>query len=139
MHACACLYARVLAGLCTPVYKVEVGGKFVEQMEVIASRKNGCLLRSRSAPSKCDRLNVEWGSRDMWFRYDDTNPLNLAWRWQQWELKYPCPESERDRWPAFSPTGRIAMIAITGFAAQEAVTHLGVTSGAGAMFFNPPF
>ena len=35
--------------------------------------------------------------------------------------------------------GRIAMIAITGFAAQEAVTHLGVTSGAGAMFFNPPF
>jgi hypothetical protein len=31
------------------------------------------------------------------------------------------------------------MIAITGFAMQEAVTHLGVTSGAGAMFFNPPF
>jgi hypothetical protein len=37
----------------------------------VASRKNGDLLRGRSAPSKCDRLNIEWGARDMWFRYDD--------------------------------------------------------------------
>ena len=73
--------------------------------DVIASRRNGHLLRGRSAPSKCDRLNIEWGSRDMYFRYDDTNPLNLAWRWQQWELAFPCPECERRRWPAFSPTG----------------------------------
>ena len=72
---------------------------------VIASRRNGCLLRGRSAPSKCDRLNIEWGSRDMWFRYDDTNPLNFAWRWQQWEISHPCPIAERDKWPAFSPTG----------------------------------
>ena len=73
--------------------------------EVLASRRNGDLLRGRSAPSKCDRLNIEWGGRDMWFRYDDTNPLNFAWRWQQWETAYPCPERERSLWPAFSPTG----------------------------------
>ena len=71
----------------------------------VASRKNGDLLRGRSAPSKCDRLNVEWGARDMWFRYDDQNPLNFAWRWRQWEEAHPCPASERARWPAFSPTG----------------------------------
>lgn len=50
--------------------------------EVIASRKNGDQLRGKSAPSKCDRLNIEWGGRDMWFRYDDSNPLNFAWRWR---------------------------------------------------------
>ena len=71
----------------------------------IASRRNGHLLRGRSAPSKCDRLNIEWGGRDMWFRLDDSNPLNFAWRWQQWELEYPCPMGERHRWPAFSPSG----------------------------------
>ena len=73
--------------------------------EVIASRKNGDLLRGKSAPSKCDRLNIEWGGRDMWFRYDDTNPLNFARHWQQWEMQHPCPERERSWWPAFSPTG----------------------------------
>jgi hypothetical protein len=41
----------------------------------------------------------------MWFRYDDQNPLNFAWRWQQWELQYPCPQEQRRLWPAFSPTG----------------------------------
>ena len=71
----------------------------------VASRKNGDLLRGRSAPSKCDRLNIEWGARDMWFRYDDQNPLNFAWRWRQWEEAHPCPASERARWPAFSPSG----------------------------------
>jgi hypothetical protein len=73
--------------------------------DVIASRRNGHLLRGRAAASKCDRLNIEWGSRDMWFRYDDTNPVNFAWRWQQWEIAYPCPPQERQRWPAFSPHG----------------------------------
>jgi hypothetical protein len=73
--------------------------------EVVQSRKNGDMLRGRSAPSKCDRLNTDWGSRDMWFRYDDTNPLNFAWRWQQWELRHPCPEDQRHQWPAFSPSG----------------------------------
>ena len=33
--------------------------------EVIASRRNGHLLKGRSSPSKCDRLNVEWGSKPM--------------------------------------------------------------------------
>ena len=73
--------------------------------ETISSRKNGDMLRGRSAPSKCDRLNIEWGGRDMWFRYDDSNPLNFAWRWQQWEIAYPCPPQERRAWPAFSPSG----------------------------------
>ena len=73
--------------------------------DVIASRRNGHLLRGRSAPSKCDRLNVEWGAQNQWFRYDDSNPLNFAWRWSQWEHKYPCPPHERARWPAFSPWG----------------------------------
>lgn len=72
---------------------------------VIASRRNGHLLRGRSAPSKCDRLNIEWGSKPMWFRYDDTNPLNFAWRWQQWEMAHPCTTAQRATWPAFSPHG----------------------------------
>jgi hypothetical protein len=73
--------------------------------EVVASRRDGHMLRGRSAPSKCDRLNIEWGSRDMWFRYDSNRKINFAWRWQMWEMAHPCPEGERQRWPAFSPTG----------------------------------
>ena len=46
-----------------------------------------------------------WGGRDMWFRYDDSNPLNFAWRWQQWELAFPCPLEARGEWAAFSPHG----------------------------------
>jgi len=69
------------------------------------SRRNGDLLRGRSVESKCDPHNVVWGSRFMWFRYDDTNPLNFAWRWSQWETEHPAPEGERHKWPAFSPTG----------------------------------
>ena len=81
------------------------GNDLPSSHDVIASRKNGDLLRGKSAPSKCDRLNIEWGGRDMWFRFDDTNPLNFARHWQQWELTHPCPERERSWWPAFSPTG----------------------------------
>ncbi len=85
---------------------VDAGGNDLPNTAAtIASRKNGDLLRGRSAPSKCDRLNIEWGARDMWFRYDDRNPLNFAWRWRQWEEAHPCPISERALWPAFSPTG----------------------------------
>ena len=83
----------------------ENGNDLPNTSATVASRKNGDLLRGRSAPSKCDRLNIEWGARDMWFRYDDQNPLNFAWRWRQWEDAHPCPASERARWPAFSPTG----------------------------------
>ena len=73
--------------------------------EVVASRKNGDYLKGRSAPSKCDRLNVEWGARDQWFRYDDSSRLNFAYQWQQWELRCPCPLEQRKAWPAFSPSG----------------------------------
>ena len=90
--------------------------------EVIRSRRNGCLLRGRSAASKCDRLNIEWGAKDMWFRYDDSNSLNFAWRWQQWELAHPCPIQERSNWPAFSPTGDA--MPFTGSKAQACLNVL---------------
>ena len=77
------------------------GNDLPSSPEDIASRKNGDLLRGKSAPSKCDRLNIEWGGRDRWFRYDDKNPLNFARHWQQWEMAHPCPERERSWWPAF--------------------------------------
>jgi hypothetical protein len=83
----------------------EQGMDLPNTIEVLATRKNGCLLRGRSAPAKCDRLNVEWGAKDQWFRFDDTNPLNFAWRWWQWETRFPCPTHERETWPAFSPNG----------------------------------
>ena len=73
--------------------------------EVTASRRNGHLLRGRAPPSKCDRLATEWGARYMWFRLDDSNPLNFAARWRQWELDHPCPPQDRGTWPAFSPFG----------------------------------
>lgn len=41
----------------------------------------------------------------MWFRFDDSNPLNFAARWRQWELDHPCPPQDRGTWPAFSPFG----------------------------------
>ena len=83
----------------------EHGNDLPATMEILLSRKNGCLLRGRSAPAKCDRLNVEWGAKDQWFRFDNTNPLNFAWRWYQWELAQPCNIQDRGKWPAFSPTG----------------------------------
>ena len=73
--------------------------------EVIESRRNGHFLRGMSCESKCDRLNLEWGAQKQWFVLDDSDPLNFAYRWQQWELAYPCPPSERQSWAAFSPKG----------------------------------
>jgi hypothetical protein len=92
------------------------GNDLPSSPEIIRSRRNGDMLRGRSSPSKCDRLNIEWGSRDMWFRYDDTNELNFPWRWQQWENAHPCPQGERQRWPAFSPSGN--EVPFTGSAAS---------------------
>ena len=44
-------------------------------------------------------------------RYDDSDPLNFAYEWQQWELKYDtCPLDMRDKWPAFSATGNAVSI-----------------------------
>ena len=45
------------------------------------------------------------GGKPQWFRLDSSNPLNFAFRWQQHELAYPCPEGLRSSWPAFSPSG----------------------------------
>ena len=72
---------------------------------VTGSRKTGDFLRGHCAPSKCDRSNTEWGGKPQWFRLDSSNPLNFAFRWQQHELAYPCPEGLRSSWPAFSPSG----------------------------------
>ena len=69
-----------------------------------ASRSNGCLLEGHCAPSKCDRTNSEWGATKQYFRYGDTNPLNFAWRWRQWEEAFPCT-GDRAAWAAFSPNG----------------------------------
>ena len=87
------------------VWVDEQGQELPSTANTTQTRSNGCLLRGRSAASKCDRLNIEWGSKDMWFRYDDANPLNFAWRWRQWEEAYPCPAHMRTTWPAFSPSG----------------------------------
>ena len=66
---------------------------------------NGQYMKGKSVGSKCDQNNYHWGAKDMWFVYDDSNPLNFAWRWVQWELHYQCPLSERSSWAAFSPSG----------------------------------
>lgn len=84
-----------------------IGGEEVQPTARALQRMvNGCYVRVRSVRSKCDPCNYHWGSRDMWFKYDDTNPLNLAWRWTEWELKYPCPLEARHTWAAFSPAGK---------------------------------
>ena len=96
----------VRRGSFTWVVKTDTGfNELVSSPEVTSTRKNGDYLKGKSAPSKCDRLHMEWGARDQWFRYDDTNPLNFAYQWQQWELRHPCPLESRQTWPAFSPTG----------------------------------
>jgi hypothetical protein len=63
---------------------------------------NGAMLRGRSVGSKCDPTNSHWGSRDMWFVYDDTNVLSLAVAWARHEIRYPCPPENRQVWPAAS-------------------------------------
>ena len=74
----------------------------------IASRRNGHMLRGMCGASKCDRLLVEWGVQKQHFRYDDTNPMNFAKAWCEWELAHPCPVDSRAAWAAFSPTGEAA-------------------------------
>ena len=73
--------------------------------ETIGSRRSGHLLRGMSGPSKCDRLNCDWGNQKQWFKYDATALLNFAYVFQQYELRFPCPVDCRSQWPAFSPTG----------------------------------
>ena len=73
--------------------------------EIIASRKNGDILCGQSGHSKADRLNVHWSKQKQYFRYDDKDPLNFAYAFQQYELLFPCPLDKREEWPAFSPEG----------------------------------
>jgi hypothetical protein len=80
---------------------------------------NGDFLRAKSNPSKCDRDNMEWGAKDMWFRVDSTNPLNFAAIYLEYERAYPCPPSERGRWAGFSPNGNAVPFTYAG-----AATHL---------------
>jgi len=67
--------------------------------------RDGWLLRGRANASKCDRDNMEWGDRDMWFRVCMSNPLNFAAAWLLWEQEHPCPAGSRSTWAAFSPDG----------------------------------
>lgn len=70
-----------------------------------ASLSNGDMIRGHSAPSKCDRDNVSFGAVAQWFRFDDSNPLNFAAAYTNWEINFPCPVDKRDEWPAFSNLG----------------------------------
>ena len=67
--------------------------------------RKGCYLRGISAPSKCDRDNLEWGAKHMWFLVDMDNPLNFASKYLEYEVTHPCPPGDRAQWAAFSPTG----------------------------------
>jgi hypothetical protein len=87
--------------------------------EVIASRTNGSLLCGESAPSKCDRLNIRWSKQKQYFRLDDSDPLNFAYWWQQYEIEHPCPMHLRTVWPAFSPTGDDKAFASAAAATQH--------------------
>ena len=64
----------------------------------------GWILRATNVPSKTDRTGGRWIGKHMWYRPND-NPLNFASAWARYERKYPCLESDRRAWAAFSPTG----------------------------------
>ena len=81
------------------------GSELSMTLAVIRSRRNGHLLRGTPGASKCDRLGITWSKQKQFFRYDDSDPLNFAAAFQQWELAYPCPPEWRYLWPAFSPYG----------------------------------
>ena len=67
--------------------------------------KNGDIIGAITAPSKCDRLNVEWSKQRQYFRYNDKDPLNFAVAWVEYEWLFPCQPDDRHKWPAFSVTG----------------------------------
>ena len=95
--------------------------------------RNGCYVKGKSTCSKCDRHNTFWGSRDMWFRYDDAAANNFASKWVTWELAYPCPVEQRGEWPAFSEKGDNEHMTTRRSAAlhkQLTIQALGETLGA---------
>jgi hypothetical protein len=63
----------------------------------------GDLLRGRAPPSKCDRDNMEWGDRDMWFRYNPADPLNFAAAWAAYMDTYRATGGAHGA-AAFSPS-----------------------------------
>lgn len=69
----------------------------------------------------------------MWFRYDDTNPLNFAWRWNQWERAHPCSVAQRAAWPAFSPHGNeVPFTGAKADACMRALLAAAMTAGEAA-------
>ena len=73
--------------------------------DVIASRKDGDILRGTSPPAKCDRFKIEWGGRHQWFKLDTADPLNFATAFRDYEIRCPCPPHERPSWAAFGVNG----------------------------------
>ena len=71
----------------------------------IRSLTNGATLRGSAAAGKTDRFRIVWGNRYQWFILDDTDPLNFANAWKQFELQCPCPPAERAKWAAFGKDG----------------------------------
>jgi len=71
----------------------------------ITALLEGALLRAHANASKCDRDNMTWGDRDMWFRVHHDNPLNFAARFRQWMVRYWHLFEQRGSTPAFSPDG----------------------------------
>jgi hypothetical protein len=63
------------------------------------------FLRVTNVPSKTDRSGAKWIGKFMWYRARSSDPLNIAHAWAKYELKYPCPASQRRTWAAFSPSG----------------------------------
>ena len=66
---------------------------------------DGSIIRSQNVPSKTDRSCRKWGGRFMFYRCNSADPLNFGCAWRRYEVGWPCPESERGLWPAFSPNG----------------------------------
>ena len=106
----------------TPV----IGGVCVEPTTENWQRlTDGDYINGKSAPSKCDRTNAHWGSKDMWFKLDSSNPRNFAHAWKLWELQHPCEVSRRGSAPAFSPSADEAPFTTRGVHAdiKALLTH----------------
>ena len=84
---------------------VRNGVEMLMTPENMASVRDGDFLRGRSVGAKCDRDNMHWGDRDMWFRVNSNDPLNFAAAWRDHELQHPVPLDRRGTAAAFSPYG----------------------------------
>jgi len=84
---------------------VRNGVEMLMTPENITGVRDGDFLRGRSVGAKCDRDNMHWGDRDMWFRVNSNDPLNFAAAWRDHELRHPVPLDRRGTAAAFSPYG----------------------------------